>query len=153
MADPIAFDSATARFSLPLLFAGQAQKELTVNESAARLDAVLHACVEGTRSDPPAAPVEGECWLVAADGIDAWAGRDGCLASFAGGSWLFVEPRDGIRAYDRAARNTWFHVGGTWLSPARPALPLGGATADSDARTAIAAMYGILATLGLIPPE
>ena len=38
MSDPIRLDGATARFDLPLLFAGQAQKEVFVNQALAVIE-------------------------------------------------------------------------------------------------------------------
>ena len=65
MSDPL-YDSRTARFDLPLLFAGQAQKEGTVNEVAARIDALLHGAIEGELAAPPISPSDGQAWLVSA---------------------------------------------------------------------------------------
>jgi hypothetical protein len=152
MTDPIAFDSTTPRYRLPLLFAGQAQKELTVNEANARIDALLHAEIAGAANEPPAAPDEGETWLVEA-GVGAWADHAGALATYVGGSWLFAKPRAGLRVYDKSTQATRFYSGVAWQMPASPAEPQGGTTVDVEARNAIAAMYGILATVGLIPPQ
>ena len=81
MTDPISFTPATPRFALPLLFAGQSQKEFYVNEAHALTDALLHAACEGETADPPPAPIEGEAWLVASGAAGEWAGQDGKLAS------------------------------------------------------------------------
>ena len=85
MSDPITFASASPRLGLPLLFAGQSQKEIFVNEAHALVDALLHAAVEGESDAPPSAPEEGECWLVGDAPSGAWTDRAGTLASYQAG--------------------------------------------------------------------
>ena len=67
---------ATPRWGLPLLFAGQAHKELAHNEALVLIDALLHGRVESAAINaPPKDPAPGQCWIVAAGGsvIDAEA--------------------------------------------------------------------------------
>jgi hypothetical protein len=82
MPDPISFTSTSPRHELPFLFAGQSQKELTVNEAHARIDALLHPAIEGIADDPPGSPDEGECWLVDAVPTGDWADHEGELACY-----------------------------------------------------------------------
>ena len=82
MPDPLTFTSTTPRHSLPYLFSGQSQKELYVNEAHAILDSLLHPAIEGELAAPPTSPAEGQCWLVAPGGSDAWTGHDGEVASW-----------------------------------------------------------------------
>lgn len=84
------FDSRTARFDFPLLFAGQAQKESYVNELAARIDSLIHASVEGELALPPTLPIDGQCWLVGPSASGAWAGKSGLIAARQAGNWLFL---------------------------------------------------------------
>ncbi len=149
MPDPIAFTSASARYGLPLLFAGQAQKEFFVNQAHALTDALLHPAVEGEADAPPAAPEEGESWLVGPAPSGAWAERAGCLASFQAGAWLFAEPRDGLHVLDRATGQDIRYRGG-WQRPAAPTAPAGGTTVDTEARTAIAALVAALIAAGVL---
>ena len=65
MSEPL-FDSRTPRLDLPLLFAGQSQKEGFVNEISARLDALLGLAIEGELAAAPPAALDGQSWLVAA---------------------------------------------------------------------------------------
>ncbi|MFM5953159.1 MAG: DUF2793 domain-containing protein [Novosphingobium sp.] len=149
MTDPL-FDIRTPRHDLPLLFAGQAQKESFVNEVAARVDALLHLAIEGEAASPPGSPADGQCWLVAAAPTGDWIGRAGQIAAREAGNWLFLQPRDGMQALNKATGQCIrFH--GTWKIAAKPATPTGGTTVDAEARAAIAALVAALVTAGMIP--
>ena len=149
MPDPL-FESRTPRFDLPLLFAGQSQKEGFVNEITARLDALLHCAVEAEQAAPPASPVDGQSWLVAAGSSGDWSGKSGQIAMRQAGNWLYAQPRNGMRVLNRAtSQEVLFN--GSWKVASRPALPSGGATIDAEARTAIAAIIASLTTAGIIP--
>ena len=134
------------------MVAGQAQKEFYVNEAHALTDALLHSAVEGEATDPPIAPADGDCWIVAAPAMGAWAGQDGRMACFQAGGWLFVEPRDGLRVFNRASGHEWLFANG-WQSCAAISDPAGGATVDAEARATISAMLDALRTAGLLPPS
>lgn len=163
---------ATSRWALPQLFAGQAQKEIFHNEALARIDMLLHGAVESVDvAVPPSSPSLGACWIVAPDGAGDWDGWDGALACWNEGGWRFVAPRVGLALWvgDRAHVMRYDGVGwhdgvvredGLYLADQRVvgpragaiADPAGGATVDSEARAAIAALLGALRTHGLIDP-
>ncbi|WP_137680356.1 DUF2793 domain-containing protein [Aurantiacibacter suaedae] len=149
MPDPITFTSASARLGLPFLFTAQAQKEFTVNEALARLDALLHLAVEGTADAPPAAPVDGEAWLVGDTPTDEWTGHAGEIACRQAGNWLFQPPLAGMRVYDKSAGQQALFDDG-WSRASDIALPSGGATQDSEARTAIAGLVAALVATGIL---
>jgi hypothetical protein len=149
MSDPLTFDSVTARHALPLLFPGQAQKEFYVNEAHAAIDALLHCAVEGVANTPPATPEEGTCWLVGSLPTGAWADAAGKLACRQLGNWLFLSPRAGFSVLNGANGQVMRFVGGGWSAPAAPAAPAGGATIDSEMRSAFAALLNALADAGI----
>ncbi len=150
MSDPLTFDSTSPRCKLPLLFAGQAQKEAFVNEAHALTDALLHCAIEGTAAVAPAVPVDGVNWLVAASPTGAWSGQAGKIACRQAGVWLFVAPIDGMRVLDRSNGQEKHYFGG-WQAPAAPAAPSGGATIDAEARTVIADLVAALRIAGVFP--
>ncbi|MFT4027601.1 MAG: DUF2793 domain-containing protein [Novosphingobium sp.] len=150
MSDPLTFDSATPRYALPLIFAGQAQKEFYVNEAHALTDALLHGAIEGIADTPPATPADGACWLVGPAPGGDWADHAGELACRQLGNWLFVAPRDGLSMLNRADGQIMRYRGG-WVAPAAPAEPVGGATVDSEMRTAFAALLAALTAAGIFP--
>jgi len=150
MSDPILFDSATPRFGLPLLFAGQAQKEMFVNEAHALADALLHCAVEGEAAAPPPAPVDGTSWLVGASASGDWAGQDGKIACRQAGNWLFVTPRDGLRITDRSTGQERRYLG-IWRGAATPVEPSGGSIVDAEARGAILGLVEALREAGILP--
>ena len=150
MSDPIAFDSTSPRFALPLLFAAQAQKEAFVNEALSRADAILHCAIEGEAATPPASPVDGQAWLIAASPTGAWTGQAGKIACRQAGNWLFITPRDGMRLLDRSTGQDR-RYSGSWQIPARPAVPTCGATIDAEERSAIINLFNVLTVAGIIP--
>ncbi|MCC6926107.1 DUF2793 domain-containing protein [Novosphingobium sp.] len=150
MTDPL-FDSRTPRFDLPLLFAGQAQKEGYVNEVSARIDAILHGAIEDELTSPPATPGDGQCWLVGASASGEWSGKSGQIAARQAGNWLFITPCDGMRLLNRATGQE-IRFNGSWLAAPRPSEPSGGSTVDAEARAAINAVIASLTTAGILAP-
>jgi hypothetical protein len=150
MSNPIIFPSVSPRFGLPLLFAGQAQKEFSVNEAHALTDALLHCAIEGEVPDPPATPVDGTAWLIGAVATGEWSGHDGSIACRQGANWLYVTPRDGMRVLDRSSGQIRMFLG-TWKIAAIPAPLIGGSVVDSEARAAILQLIGALRTAGVLP--
>jgi hypothetical protein len=128
---------------------GQSQKEFYVNEAHALADALLHAACEGVAINPPASPADGDTWLVGDGANGAWAGKDGRLACYQGGNWLFASANDGMHVFDRSTGQTLLYRGG-WQRPASPPTPTGGTTIDAEARTAIGDLVAALAAAGIL---
>ncbi|WP_395329937.1 DUF2793 domain-containing protein [Novosphingobium sp. BL-8H] len=150
MTDPIAFDSITSRFALPLLYTGQAHKEAFVNEALIRTDVLLHCAVEGERATPPENSEDGRAWIVADSASGDWSGRDGTIACRAAGNWIFITPRDGMRVFDRSSgRDRLFF--GSWRKASAIPEPVGGSTVDGEARAAITNLVASLQAVGILP--
>lgn len=161
--------SASARFALPFLVPGQAQKEVFHNEALALLDAAVHPCVEqGPNATPPASPAPGQGWIVATGATGDWAGSDHSVAVWTDAGWRFVAPVDGMLVWNKAAGH-WVHwTGAAWSDGFLPAAgiriggdqvlgprlaevpsPSGGTIIDSEARAAIAAIIATFKSHGL----
>ena len=150
MPQPVITTARTARHGLPYLFAGQAQKEAFVNEALARIDALVQPSVLALRSDPPATPVSGDCYLIGPAPTGVWQDRSGAIACWAESQWLFADPTQGALVYDRAADCLAAYDGAAgWRYAVTPAAPSGGATQDGEARAALAAVVAGLRTLGI----
>ena len=162
--------TTSTRWALPLLAAGQAQKEITHNEAVLAIDALLQLGVVSRRqSGPPADAVPGDVHIVAAAATGDWQGGTGRLASFDGRGWTLVPPREGCLAwvgdegeFSVFAGSGWSSggwpasgicVGGRTLLAAVPQTVLGaagGSTVDLECRFALAALLAALRSQGLI---
>jgi uncharacterized protein DUF2793 len=160
----------TPRFALPFILPGQAQKELFHNEALARIDLALHPAVEGPPAvEPPPAPAQGECWIVAPAAVGDWAGLDNKLAMWTESGWRFVSPPPGTSAWNKAASVPLQWDGYQWregelacsgilvngvrvVAGRQPGVPSpsGGTIIDEEARAAIAALTAALMSHGLI---
>lgn len=149
MSEPINFSSTTPRFSIPLLFAGQAQKEFFFNEAQVLVDALLQLSVQGVEETPPANAAEGQCWIVGASPVSDWAGMEDAIALFASGQWKFIQPTDGMKAFDQALGQS-VHFDGGWQTASTPLEPQGGSTIDSEARSAISAIIVAMRNQGIL---
>lgn len=148
MSDPIAFTGATPRLDLPLLFAGQAQKEFYVNEALLRAEIAIQCVVLGETDQPPAAPEPGQAWIVGSQPSGAFAGHPGAIAGFSSSGWRYIEPSDGFRVFDAAAGSFRLFSSG-WQEFVAPDAPTAGTTVDAEARAALAELIARLAAAGI----
>ncbi|WP_408590598.1 DUF2793 domain-containing protein [Novosphingobium sp.] len=149
MTDALNFSSTAPRFALPLLFSGQSQKEVTVNEALVLTDLLLHPVVQGTALAPPSAPTAGQSWIVGSGATDAFAGHDAAIVAWTEGGWRFIAPQRGLKVYDIA--HACFRVfTDTWVLPSAPANPSGGTVIDSQARTALTSLLALLRDSGIL---
>lgn len=160
----------TPRWGLPLLFAGQAQKELFHNEALTRIDMLLHGQVQSADlGEAPATPSIGECWIVGADASGEWAGQQGAVACWTEGGWRFAPAAAGLALWVVDRGYAMHHDGAAWRSGACRSdglyvndvrvvgdrmgaigNPSGGSVIDGQARAAIDAILNILRAHGLI---
>lgn len=160
----------TTRLALPLLIAGQAQKEIYHNEALQRLDACVAACVVDVASAvPPTSPSAGDSYIVGPGASGAWSGYDGAIAAYGAGGWRFVMAREGLRAFVASTAVDAVYSGGAWrygalrgssvtidgnavvgVRQSAIAGPTGGSVIDTQSRTAIAQILSAMRAHGLI---
>ena len=124
---------------------------------------------DGPVQAPPSTPAIGSCFIVGNMPTGAWAGKADAVACYTTGGWRFVSAIEGIAAYVRSTSSWAIFRNGTWeLGIVRGssviidgnqvigsrasaiAAPSGGATVDTQARTAIDQILSALRGHGLI---
>lgn len=159
----------SARFDLPFILPGQAQKEAYHNEALVALDGLVHAAAEGEVATPPADPDVGACWIVASGATGDWAGKAGAIALWTAGGWRFLSVTEGMAIWDKSAGLARIRIADEWSDGTLPvaaltiagdqvvgprlstiADPTGGAIVDTQARAAVAAVIVALKSHGLI---
>jgi hypothetical protein len=151
MSDPIAFPSLTPVIGLPLLIAGQAQKEFFVNQALCLLDALHPRMVRASQSEPPSAPIDGDSFRVTTPASGDWIGRENHIAVRIGGAWHFINPVEGTRLFDQAA-GCFLLFRAAWQHCTAPGAPTGGTVVDVEARAAITALVEALTAAGVLVP-
>jgi len=162
-------EDSTARWALPLLQPGQAQKEMVHNEAIARLDLITQGVALAILDTPPVSPEPGQAWIVGDGATGDWAGKAGHVAGWTAGGWRFVAPRDGMKLWlISEGLNARYGAGG-WtpgeetaahlsingaqvVGPRRPAIadPSGGSVIDIEVRAALTGILAALRAHGLV---
>lgn len=162
--------SNTHRLGLPLLHAGQAQKEIWHNEALALLDLMVQPVIQSIgEAAPPEAPQLGECHIVGTEAQAEWAGHEHAIAGWTASGWRFVKPVGGMHVVMAGTMVPAGFVEGEWrigIVPASElwvsgqkvggrqadavAVPSGGTVIDDKARTAISSIISALTEHGLI---
>lgn len=160
----------TDRLKLPLLEAGQAQKEVLHNEAITAIDLLLQNCIEDSAIDtPPAEPSPGQCWIVGGGPTGAWAGHADEVAAWTGGGWRFFQAQAGMAFWHAAEQCSIAYNGTEWVTGEVRAKrikisglqivgsqhsavlnPAGGAFIDAEARASIGGILNALRSHGLI---
>ena len=159
---------ATPRLGLPLIAAGQSQKDVTHNEAVLALDRMVAlAVVSRSQSVPPTNPGPGETYIVPPGATAAWNQPEGTLVQWQNPGWRPQPPRDGLFAlvldegvmliHRSGWQSAWpvasLDIGGRTILAAPPvtiAAPTGGATVDVEARSTLAALIEALGAQGIL---
>jgi hypothetical protein len=90
----------SVHLQLPYLLAAQAQKHVTHNEALRMLDGIVQLSVlDRDLAAPPAAPAEGDRYIVATSASGDWTGWDMSVAYFVDGAWMQLIPTPGWIAW------------------------------------------------------
>ncbi|RYY46822.1 MAG: DUF2793 domain-containing protein [Sphingomonadales bacterium] len=161
-------DVATSRLMLPLLAAGQAQKEMYHNEALIRLDLVVQGAAVAITGTPPENPEPGQCWIISEAPEGEWTGHPLAVAGWSESGWRFLAPCDGMRMWLGQVAGFAVFSDGEWLigqahgrvfvagqqliGPRAEAIvePDGGIVVDAEARAAILAVLNAMREHGLI---
>lgn len=115
------------------LLPGQAQKHVTVNETLALLDGVVHlSVVSATELEPLPESEDGDRYIVPDGAIGTFVGQGGQLALRDSGSWRFLMPREGWRAWIEDTQSLHVFTAGAWRSALTENISLMGINATPD---------------------
>jgi hypothetical protein len=72
---------------------------------------------QGTGHAPPAAPADGDRYIVAGEAGDAWTGKEGAIAAWQDGNWNFYAPQPGLLVFVKAESLLLLHDGTNFAPP------------------------------------
>lgn len=132
---------ATSNLALPFILPSQAQKHVTHNEALQRLDLLTQLIITGERASPPETPGDGEVYAIGANATGLWEDRDGWLAAWQDGSWVYLMPKVGWRAWVTEEDACLYFDGAAWQDlplPENGTLQSLGIAATADATNRLA---------------
>jgi hypothetical protein len=105
------------RLGLPLLQAAQAQKHVTVNEALVLLDGLTQlSFLSVSIQTPPGLASDGDCYALPIGSVNDWQGRDGEIAIYSNGGWVFATPQTGWRAWVQDTTTEVVFDGSDWVA-------------------------------------
>lgn len=141
----------TARYKLPLLAVGQAQKELFHNEALSILDFLIQPVVISIEENPELlSPTEGQAWLIGNSPAGEWINHSNQIAGWTVGGWRFVNPSEHMRIFLENEQELVVFRSGTWEFAEQIDDPDGGSVVDTEARDAIESILQTLRSFGLV---
>lgn len=107
----------TPNLAMPFIMPAQAQKHVTHNEALELLDTIVQLTLEASdATTPPTLATEGQAWGLGTSPTGDWAGQAGQIATWRGGGWLFVAPREGWMAWVKGDAELQVFTGSSWAT-------------------------------------
>lgn len=104
----------THNLGITLLEQAQAQKEVTINQAIAVLDAAFNLSVlDKDLATPPASPAAGDSYLIASAPTGAWAGKANYVTYYDSG-WRFIAPKEGLTIWVADETAEYRYSGSAW---------------------------------------
>lgn len=136
--------TTTPHLGITLVEQAQAQKEVTVNQAFARIDAILNSGAKSrVLATPPVSPASGDLYIIAASPTGDWSAQAGKLTYF-DGIWRFITPIEGMTLWVNDENLIYSYDGAAWVLSNNPTefqnlTKLGiNATADATNKLSVA---------------
>lgn len=107
--------TTTPNLGITLVEQSQAQKEITINEAFARVDALMNNGAISINSTPPGSPSAGDVYIVGASPTGVWSGHANAMAYY-DQIWRFITPHAGMTLYLRSVGQLYVFNGTAWTS-------------------------------------
>ena len=107
----------TPKFNLPFIMPNQAQKHVTANEAFQRIDTLAQlSVVSSSITNEPSDPEDGDAYILTENATGPlWSQHAaGTIAMSYGGSWQFIAPYPGWRAWDQSMQSILVFENDAW---------------------------------------
>ena len=138
----------TNNLKIDLVAQSQAQKEVTINEAIAVLEALQNrGAKDKDLATPPVSPVEGDVYIIASSPTGAWSGKANYITYY-NQNWKFINPNEGLSIWVSDEDKIYAYNGSAWISYADNLNNISllgiNATADSTNKLSVASSAVLL---------